>query len=298
MMSNIRKFFTTLKMGIKGAWTHRSMGIASIFSIFATLVILALVLIITVSANSVVEDMQGKVDEVEIFISDRASPREIDDLEEEIKKDENVKSVEYRSSEEALELMKKSWGKNADILEGVNVLPASYLVRLNDINLVDEFVRSMEKHGAVDEINYFQDIVGKVSKIKDIVQTGGLVLTILLLLVSIFIISNTIKLTVYARGKEISVMKHVGATNHMIRRPFIIEGFIFGLIGSLLAYLLVIKAYEYLYINYSQELYNIVSSYMLRPEILNENLRNIFLAIGIGIGVVGSTFSMRKYLKV
>lgn len=297
-MSRIRKFFTILKMGLKGAWTHRSMGFASIISIFTTLLILALVIVISVSANSVVVDMHTKVDEVEIFISSNATDKEIEDLKKDIENTGNVKDIKYRSSEEALELMKKSWGDNADILEGVDVLPASYVVRLNDINSVDEFVKEFKGYAGVDDINYYQDIVGKVSRIKSIVQTGGLAITLLLLLVSIFIISNTIKLTVYARAKEISVMKHVGATNHMIRGPFIIEGFIFGLIGSLLAYVVAIKGYEYIYENYSQELYNVVSSYMINPSILYDNLRNIFLALGIGMGVVGSTFSMRKYLKV
>ena len=297
-MSRIRKFFTILKMGLKGAWTHRSMGFASIISIFTTLLILALVIVISVSANSVVVDMHTKVDEVEIFISSNATDKEIEDLKKDIENTGNVKDIKYRSSEEALELMKKSWGDNADILEGVDVLPASYVVRLNDINSVDEFVKEFKGYAGVDDINYYQDIFGKVSRIKSIVQTGGLAITLLLLLVSIFIISNTIKLTVYARAKEISVMKHVGATNHMIRGPFIIEGFIFGLIGSLLAYVVAIKGYEYIYENYSQELYNVVSSYMINPSILYDNLRNIFLALGIGMGVVGSTFSMRKYLKV
>lgn len=297
-MSRIRRFLTTLKMGLKGAWTHRSMGFASIISIFATLFILGLVLIITVTANSVVLDIHNKVDEVELFITSGSSSDEIDQLKEDLENSGYVESIEYKSSEDALELMKKSWGENADILEGVDVLPASYVVKLYDIDDTEKFVEEFTNVKTVDDITYYKDIVGKVSKITKFVQTAGVALTILLLLISVFIISNTIKLTVYARSKEISVMKYIGATNHMIRGPFIIEGLVFGLIGALLSYFAIIKLYEYIYINYSGELYNIISSYMINPELIDQELLKIFLALGVGIGVVGSTFSMRKHLKV
>lgn len=297
-MSIIRRMFTTLKMGIVGAWKHRSMGLASIISIIATLIILGVVLIITITANSLAKDIQGKVDEVEIFIKSDASQTDVDRLKSTIEKTGKAKTLEYRSSEDALKIMKKSWGENADILDGVTVLPASYFVRLNNIEDAETFVKEIKMDKAVDDVRYFQDVVNKVSKISRFIQTGGVGLTILLVIISIFIISNTVKLTVFARSKEISVMKYIGATNHMIRAPFMIEGLIFGFIGSIASFFIVIKAYEFIFKRYSGSLYNVLSSYLINPQIIKNDMMIIFLSLGIGIGIIGSVFSMRKHLKV
>lgn len=297
-MSTIRRMFTTLKMGIVGAWKHRSMGLASIISIIATLIILGVVLIITITANSLAKDIQGKVDEVEIFIKSDASQTDVDRLKSTIEKTSKAKTLEYRSSEDALKIMKKSWGENADILDGVTVLPASYFVRLNNIEDAETFVKEIKMDKAVDDVRYFQDVVNKVSKISRFIQTGGVGLTILLVIISIFIISNTVKLTVFARSKEISVMKYIGATNHMIRAPFMIEGLIFGFIGSIASFFIVIKAYEFIFKRYSGSLYNVLSSYLINPQIIKNDMMIIFLSLGIGIGIIGSVFSMRKHLKV
>ncbi len=300
-MRGIRRFFNSLKDGLKGIWKHRSMGFASIVSTFATLFILGLILIMTVTINFVAMDVQDKVDEVDIFIKKEASEEDIKVLEKKINDFPVDKKVSFRESDEALELMKESWGDDAGILEGITskeLLPASFIVNIEDISKAGEFVDYIKDETMVDEVQYYQDIVEKVYTASNYIKIIGAVLVLVLIVVSLFIISNTIKLTVFARSEEISVMKYVGATNNRIRIPFIIEGLVFGVIGSLLAFLAIYYLYEYGYGSFGNIMVENYSVYLIDPIYFKNSLMQIFLSLGIGIGVIGSIFSMKKYLNV
>lgn len=300
-MRGIRRFFNSLKDGLKGIWKHRSMGFASIVSTFATLFILGLILIMTVTINFVAMDVQDKVDEVDIFIKKEASEEDIKVLEKKINDFPVDKKVSFRESDEALELMKESWGDDAGILEGITskeLLPASFIVNIEDISKAGEFVDYIKDETMVDEVQYYQDIVEKVYTASNYIKIIGAVLVLVLIVVSLFIISNTIKLTVFARSEEISVMKYVGATNNRIRIPFIIEGLVFGVIGSLLAFLTIYYLYEYGYGSFGNIMVENYSVYLIDPIYFKNSLMQIFLSLGIGIGVIGSIFSMKKYLNV
>lgn len=300
-MRAIRRFINSLKDGLKGIWKHRSMGFASIVSTFATLFILGLILIMTVTINFVAMDVQDKVDEVDIFISKDASQEEIDILEKKIEDYPVDKEVSFRESEEALEIMKESWGEDAAILDGITskeLLPASFIVNIKDISKAADFVAYIREEDGVDEVQYYQDIVEKVYTASNYIKIIGAVLVLVLIIVSLFIISNTIKLTVFARSEEISVMKYVGATNNRIRIPFIIEGLVFGIIGSLLAFFAIYYLYGYGYNSFGNIMVENYSVYLINPLYFKNSLMEIFLSLGIGIGVIGSMFSMKKYLNV
>ena len=300
-MRAIRRFINSLKDGLKGIWKHRSMGFASIVSTFATLFIFGLILIMTVTINFVAMDVQDKVDEVDIFIDKDASQEEIDILEKKIEDYPVDKKVSFRESDEALELMKESWGEDAAILDGITskeLLPASFIVNIEDISKASDFVAYIKEEDSVDEVQYYQDIVEKVYTASNYIKIIGAVLVLVLIIVSLFIISNTIKLTVFARSEEISVMKYVGATNNRIRIPFIIEGLVFGIIGSLLAFFAIYYLYAYGYGSFGNIMVENYSVYLIDPIYFKNSLMEIFLSLGIGIGVIGSMFSMKKYLNV
>lgn len=300
-MKFLRKLWNSIKMGAKGAWKHKSMGLASTISIFATLFILGIILILTVSTNTIANDVESKVDEVDIFLKMGLTDEEMKEFGEKLAAFDGVKEARFRSSEEALRIMKESWGEDAVLLEGIdedNVLQPSYIVKLKDIKLADSFVKTISQDEHVEDVTYYQDIVNQVSTFSKYVRIFGAILVVILLVISIFIISNTIKLTVFVRSKEISVMKYVGATNQMIRIPFFIEGLIFGLLGALLAYFAVYYLYDFLYTRFASSIYEVIYAYIIRPEVLKESLLTIFLALGVGIGTVGSVFSTRKHLKV
>lgn len=302
MTKFFRRAFNILKEGIKGIWVHRAMGLASVISTFATLFVIGLVIIITVTVNSIAADIEGKVDEVEVFVKVGTEKIKEYEIETKIKEFSGELSYTYKSSKEALELMKKTWGENADLLEGITsdkLLPSSFVVQLKDISQADEFVEYIKDNENIDEINYYKDLVDKAYKISKYVQLFGITLVGVLVIVSLFIISNTIKLTVLSRKEEIRVMRYVGANNSYIRIPFVIEGMFFGLLGSALAFLAVYLGYRSGYNYYNN---NIMDSFsvinLIKPQLFKWSLLQIFAAMGIGIGLVGGAFSIRKYLKV
>lgn len=288
------------KQGFQGMWRNRGMGLASVGSITAMLIILGLVLIMILSINNIVMDTKGKFDSIQIFLEDDISEEEIKFIEEETSDNEGVLSVEYESKETALKDMQEDWEDEAYLLEGLepNPLPNSLLVQLTDIEYANAVVDKVSNIEGVEEIKYYKDIIDKLLLFANYIRIGGLVITIILVFVSIFIISNTIKITVTARKNEINIMKYVGATNGYIRGPFIIEGLLFGLIGAGLSILIVNFGYDYFFNSISSQLYVLFSVHLINPASLIQDISIIFLSIGAGIGALGSLISMKKFLNV
>lgn len=301
-MRPFKRLLNTLREGLKGIWKHKNLGIVSVTSTFFTLFIIGVIIIITVSINSMAVQVQGKVNDVEIFIKNDTSQLAIEDLRQKIEDYDTPKEVEYRSSEDALEIMRQSWGEDADLLDSLDyegLLPASFVVKLENIEETDNFVEAMNQDNSVEEINYYRDLVDQIYRASNYVKIFGTALVAVLMIVSIFIISNTIRLTVISRINEIAIMKNVGATSNYIRIPFVIEGTFFGLLASILAYLAVFYLYSFIYTNFGTRIadnFSIVS--LINPEQLRINLLEIFLALGVGIGVIGSIISIRRYLFI
>ena len=299
MKMEFRIFKNTLKQGLQGAWRNRGMGIASIGSIAAVLIILGLVLIMILSINNLVMETKSKFDEIQVFLEDDISEEVSKSVEKEALNRPGVLTVVYKSREEALQDMKKGWEENAYLLEGLetNPLPNSYIVKLKDIEYAEEVVNKISELDGVEGVNYYQDLIEKMLVIANYVRGGGLIITIILLLISVFIISNTIKITVAAREREVNIMKYVGATNGYIRGPFVIEGVLFGLIGALLSILIVNKGYSYFFHSLSTELYVLFTVYLVPPKALIKDISIIFVAMGMGIGALGSMVSLKRFLN-
>lgn len=299
-MKKIRIFFTTLKEGISGIWKHRGMGFASIISILLALLILGVIIISTLSLNQAVGDIESKVDEIDVFIENDVSDEDLATIRDSIKKIDGVGNTAYKSKEDALNIFKKTIDDDEGyLLDGMEeAFPRSYVITMEDISKSEDFVKTAKDIPGVGEIRYYQDMIEKVVTISDYVQYGGIVAVIALIVISILIISNTIKLTVVARKREIQIKKYIGATNSVITGPFIIEGIVFGLIGSLIAFGLIYWGYKGFYTRYSKDILNILTTYLVEPEIIYDNILVIFVTLGVSIGILGSSFSLRKYLKV
>ena len=134
--------------------------------------------------------------------------------------------------------------------------------------------------------------------IANYIRVGGIVVIGVLVLVSVFIISNTVKITVASRRREINIMKYVGATNGYIRGPFIIEGVLFGLIGAALSIVVINYGYEYFFKSVSDKLYVLLTVYLVSPALLVKDITIMFTAIGVGIGALGSILSLKRFLNV
>jgi cell division transport system permease protein len=281
-------------------WRNRGMGLASVSSISAVLVILGIVLIMILSINNVVLETKTKFDEIQIFLEDELTEEQSNDIEKAAKDNEGVLSVMYQSKEQALEIMKEEWEDEAYLLEGLetNPLPNSYIVQLKDIKYADNVVDKVKNIEGVEEVKYYKDVIEKLIVFANYVRFGGVVVIGILVFVSVFIISNTIKLTVTARKREVNIMKYVGATNGYIRGPFIIEGILFGLIGAALSILIVNYGYDYFFKAVSDKLYVLFTVYLVSPAALIKDITIIFTAIGVGIGALGSLVSLKRFLNV
>lgn len=300
MVMKFRVIKNMIKQGFQGMWRNRSMGLASITSISSVLMILGVVLIIVLSINNLVMDTKDKFDEIQIYIKDDVSDEKLTEIEDLISNNEGVLSVMYESKEQALENWKEDWDENAYLLDGIetNPLPNSYVIRLKNLEFADSVVDSIKGMEGIEKIQYNKEITENLILVSNYIRLGGIIITGVLIFVSIFIISNTIKITVASRKREINIMKYVGATNDYIRGPFIIEGVLFGLIAALISIVIVYYGYGYFFDSIKETLFSMFTVVLAPPEDLFSDIAIIFISIGVGIGALGSLLSLKRYLNV
>lgn len=300
MAMKVRNLSYIVKQGFVGMWRNRMMSFASVGSVTAALLILGVILILILNINNIATVTQNQFDEVIVYLQDDLEQSQLDQIGQTINEIDGVLSVIYQSRENALEIMKNEWGEEGYLLEGLedNPLPNSYVIQLKDIKYADDVVYRLEGLRGIEEIKYLKNIMDQLMTIANFVRLGGLVIIVFLILISIFIISNTIKLTVTARKREINIMKYVGATNGFIRGPFLVEGILLGLIGSGISIGLVYYGYKYLFQIINERLYVLFTVYLVPHYKIFEDISIMFIAIGVGIGIIGSVLSIRKFLKV
>lgn len=277
------------------------MGIASVSSISAVLVILGLVLILILSINNVVIEVKTKFDKIQVFLEDELEEDDLNLIESKIGSEEGVLSVIFHSRERGLELMKEEWGKDANLLEGLeddNPLQDSYIIQLKDIKYADGVVAKIWNMDGVEDVNYYKDVIDKLMVFANYIRFGGVFVVGALVLVSIFIIANTIKITVASRKREINIMKYVGATNGYIRGPFIIEGILFGIMGAAISILIINYGYDYFFKSVNEKFFVLFTVYLVPPSSLFRDISIIFISIGVGIGALGSIVSLKRFLNV
>ena len=299
----IKKLNYIFRQAFKSIWRNRMMGLASIGSVTAVLIILGFVLIIVLNVNNVALATKETFDEIAVYIKDDVEEAQIQELGKSFKEIDGVMGVAYQTKDYALEKLKEDWGRDAYLLEGLrnNPLPNTYVVQLTDVQNSDYVIKQIQTFEGVESVQYYKDAVNSLIRIADFIKRGGAGIIIILLLISVFIISNTIKITVLNRQKEIELMQYIGATNGYVRGPFMIEGITLGFLGSVLAIFLIFFGYNYL-INYLAgryiALFSGVSGYLVGVEMILNDLIIIFLTIGIGIGILGSLISLKKFLSV
>lgn len=297
----LRMFKNTIKQGMQGIWRNRGMGIASISSITAVLMILGVILILILSINNFVLETTAKFDTIQVFLEDDLTEEEMTNMEDKVKSNEGVVSILFQSKSQALDSFKEDFGEDAYLLDGLeekNPLPDSYIIQLEDIKYADNVVNMLKSLDGIEKVKYDKDVIDKLIIFADYIRLGGIIIIAVLVFVSVFIISNTIKLTVSSRRREINIMKYVGATNNYIRGPFIIEGILFGLIGAGISIGLVYYGYEYFFGAVSDRLYTLFSVFLVAPKMIFKDIAIMFSAIGIGIGALGSLISLKRFLNV
>lgn len=287
-----------IKQGFLQIFRNRGMSLASIFSILAMLLILGLFFVITVNINLFTEVVKQDYDQVEVFLLDDTSKADAEKLMEQISALPGVTEVQYRGKAEALEIMKERWGESGYLLDslGSNPLPASILISVDSLENAGSIATYAGTLDGIDDVQYYRETVEKLTKITNFLQIGALIIMGFLVIVSVVVVSNTVKLTVFARAKEIAIMKYVGATNWFIRGPFLAEGIIIGVLAALLSTACIALIYDRMIDAVGTQILAIVSCPLIAVSYMTKNLIVIFLALGTSIGAWGSIISMRKFL--
>lgn len=300
----ISTFWYCLKQGANNIRKNVLFSLASIATISACIFLFCLFFSIVVNLQYMVKSTESTVG-ITIFFEEDTSEERIKAIGEEIKARQEVKEVQYTSAEEAWEEAKKDYfGDMEDLAEGFmedNPLAnsSSYSIFLNDIADQDTIVNWLKDMDEVRRVNYSQTAAEGLSNINKIIGILSVMIIGVLLAVAIFLISNTISVAAAFRKNENQIMKLIGATNYMIRAPFVVEGVILGLVGAVIP----LVAIYYLYLNvveYVAEKFSILSG-LLNFLPVNEifpYMAGTALALGVGIGFFVSFFTIRKHLKV
>ena len=298
MKYNVISYFLT--EGFRNVFKNKKSTFSCLGVMCATMLIFGLFFTIGENINSWVKNLEQEQG-MQVFMDYDASEEEIRNLNEDLSKIEGVNSVTFVSKEEAYNSMKEKFGKNENALRGftADAFSVSYIITLTDLSMNDQVYNAINNLDTVREIQNKRDTIQTLSKVGNTIQIVTFVMFAILILISLFIISNTIKLTVHARRKEISIMKYVGATNGFIRTPFMIEGIIIGIISGVLSILIVGGGYNYIATHLANsETWQKLSLDLLSFGDMFGQIVLVYMILGVGIGIVGSSISMRKYLDV
>lgn len=293
-------FSYLIKEGFKSTFKQKKMTSASIIIMCATMFIFGLFFVIGENVNSVITQLESQQG-IQIFIDEDATSEEIESLGNQIRNINGVNRVTFVSKEDALNSMKTTLGDES-LFEGwdeENPFPASYFVTLTDLSLNEQVQSEVLALDNVDEIASENTTINRLRGLANGIQITTIVILVLLIIISIFIIAYTIKLTVHARRREISIMKYVGATNSFIRGPFIVEGVIIGVISAIITLVILGLAYNGVMGSIGESvLIQEMGFGLLSFSEMFYLVLTVYLVLGVGIGVLGSVISMRKYLKV
>lgn len=282
------------KEGFKNVWNNRIMSIASVCVLISCLVLTGAAALFSLNVDKVVESV-GKSNETSVYIKDGYSQLEAVYVGKEIEKLDNVESATFLSKEDAMKQFKSTLGDDLFAeMQGRNKLPDSFIVVMKDLSKYDDTVAQIKKIDGVDSISNHRELAKKLTDISNLVNMICIAVVCALTIISIFIIANTIRATMYSRRFEISIMKSVGATNSFVRWPFLIEGMLIGLISAIVS----TGAIAILYETAQALVYQIVPIDFIPINNVIWITGGLFAIAGIVIGFFGSFISIRKYLKM
>ncbi len=276
---------------------NRLMTFASIGTVAVSLFVLGVFLVLVMNMSKMAASLESQV-QISVYISDNLPEdgrKEIERMTRDLK---NVSSVEYVPREEAMKKFRERLGDNQKILDALgeaNPLPNSFLVTVTNADDVKKTAAAISDLYGVEEVKYGQDVAANLFELTHLMRFFGVVLVILLLGATVFIISNTIRLTVFARRKEIAIMKYVGATDWFIRWPFILEGVGLGIIGGGVSALALRSFYSAMV----AKIYETLAFFpMVEQYPFMNYLTLALICAGIFIGILGSTVSLKRFMEV
>lgn len=290
----ISSFGYLIKEGCKNVWNNRIMSIASICVLISCLILTGSAILLSMNVAEVVDSV-GDSNETTIYLKDGVSDVEAAYIGKDIEKIENVATVEFYSKEEAFKEYESVLGEDIfDNLQGDdNPLPDAYHISMVDLSEYEQTVAEISNIDGVDSISNRSDIAKRLTSINDLVSTLSLWIVIALTIISLFIISNTIRMTMYSRRFEISIMKSVGATNAFVRIPFVFEGMLIGLISAILSTVCL----YFLYNGIMGVITSLIPFTAIPISSVIGYVAVAFAVAGTAVGAIGGLISIRKYLK-
>lgn len=296
------KAFRILKNSIrdsfKSVFRNFSLSIASVICTTITLILVAIATVVTINVNHITKSMEKELTIV-VYAEKETTDEQINDIESNIKTLEHVEHVDYKSKEE-WRLEMKNYSETLEVtldyLES-NPLLDSFIVKVDDVKNLSTVTNAIRKIDGVSSADYGEGMVEDIISAFNIIKTATIVMVIALIVVTAFLISNTIKLTIFSRRSEIEIMRLVGSSNTTIKLPFIFEGFLLGMVGSIIPIIITIYGYYILYEKIgSSSTFSIIELIKPMPFVLYASL--LLLIIGSVVGMFGSARAVRKYLKI
>ncbi len=285
--------------GFSNVFKNKKSTGASLMIMCATMIIFGIFLILGENINHFVKEIES-IQGIQVFVKKEATQEQMDELADKIRKIDGVSTIEYVSKEEALSQMKEKYG--SELLEQYdgenNIFKDSYVVNLTDLKKSKEVQNQINTFDMVSKITSSDQTVEALIKLANGIKIVTGVILLLLVVISVFIIANTIKLTVHARRKEISIMKYVGATNGFIRWPFIVEGMIIGMFASIISIILIGLAYSLI----ARQLVNSPFMQTINMSLIGfsdmfSSIIFVYMLLGIGIGALRKCYFYEKIFK-
>lgn len=276
---------------------NRFMAVASILTVTLSMFILGAFLSAVLNINHMATYLESQV-EMTVYLKDGLKTDDVMAVGKQLKQLNGLKGISFTNKDQALANFRESMGDQAALLDSMNgnPLPASYKISFQSPDQLQDAVNLVKKYPQVDDVQYGQEIVEQLYRVAQFIRISGIILIFFLAAAELFIISNTIRLTVFARRREIQIMKYVGATNGFVRWPFLFEGMVIGFIGSGISSILLWLCYRMI----QEEIHNaglvFIPLLAMYPFIVHVAI--FLLAAGIIIGALGSAISLRKYMKV
>lgn len=301
-MRFIRQFGNNIKEAFQGIARNKGMSLLSIISTTAVLVLFGVVLLLVLNMTGLVNETEKKVDKVVVYLTDSATEENVRDIISAAEATGYVKDTSFTSKEQAWEDFSKNLELSNDsyFLDGMdeNPLPASISLQLSNIKEAKTVAHSVQGMAGVYQVDYLNELIGKIVQLNDWVRTLGVVVVTILIIIAIVLIYNTVKSTISNRSHEIQIMKYIGASNGYIRRPLLMEGLVFGLVAGAIALALVYFGYRGIYGLFDERLDILMGMKLIQPRLILKDMAIIFVCIGVGVGLLGSSLSLGRYLDV
>lgn len=299
-MKLLRMISRDFRDAVKSVFRNISLSMASLSCIVITLILVALAIITSYNINNFSKNIKNDFTIV-VFLENEIDQEGISEVKTKIIENKNIEEYTFQGKQDIAKEMMEASDIYKNIMETWseedNPLKDTFVIKVKDIDKITKTAQDIEKISGVYSVNYGEGIIEKFLKIFKMIEKALIIVVVLFVLITMLLITNTIKLTIFARKREIEIMRLVGASNFNIELPFIFEGFILGFFGSILPVITIIYGYTYLFDNFDGQIFSPFIK-LVEPTPFVYAIALIILSLGIFVGMFSSFRAVKKYLKV